>query len=227
MHMHIDMPIPAAIDGVVVRGIELGIARRAKYATGLDRVKRHDSERPVTPLTNARRHFERDCSRRTRFAGRREHMKRIFTLGIALAIAAAGVANAADKNDERKKKHLAAIQATLSQLAAADASGDAVLAARQFDSDANLMPPGGPPLRGRDEIEKLYRGMSSTAVRKISIDAEETWVMDDWAASRGTIRGEATYRDGQKTRPVNDKYLMLLKRSGERWEIVSLAWNPF
>jgi ketosteroid isomerase-like protein len=161
-------------------------------------------------------------------------MKRILTTGLALGLAAsfaaptiAAASAAQDRSTEKKKKAHAAVLATLTQLASADASGDAVLAARQFDGNANLMPPGGPPIRGRDEIEKLYRAMSATAVRKISIDSEEMWIMDDWAASRGVIRGEATYRDGKGTRPVNDKYLMMLQRSGDRWEIVSLAWNPF
>jgi uncharacterized protein (TIGR02246 family) len=131
---------------------------------------------------------------------------------------------AADRSAEMKKAH-AAISATLARFAAADTAGDAAAVAGCFDGDASLLPPSGPPLRGRDDIKVRYLALHMNAGRTVTIKADETWVMDDWAMSRGTISGESRSKSGGPPRPIRDTYLMMLKRRGDRWEIFSYAWS--
>lgn len=152
-------------------------------------------------------------------------MKRT-TIAFLFFAVSAQLAGAADRGAAMKRAQ-EAIRDTLARFTAAEGAANAIDAAACFDSDASLLPPSGPPLRGREEIEKRFRAVYSGAARNVTFEVDETWVMDNWAMSRGIVKGEAKLRADGSARPIQDKYLMLLKKHGDRWEIHTMSWNPF
>ncbi|HQZ16337.1 MAG TPA: nuclear transport factor 2 family protein [Vicinamibacteria bacterium] len=116
------------------------------------------------------------------------------------------------------------IKGVLSRLASAEKAGDATAAAQLYENDAMLLPSSGEPVRGRQDIAKRYQAIFAGNTPRLPLEAEEVWVLDDLAVTRGTTRAPAPRKNVKGT--VRNRYVMTLKRRGDSWEIHSLVWNP-
>jgi len=115
------------------------------------------------------------------------------------------------------------IKGVLSRMAIAEKAGDAAALAQLYEGNAMLLPSSGEPVRGREDIAKRYQAIFAGSTPRLPLEAEELWVLDDLAVSRGTTRVPGP-RPNVKG-PVKNRYVMTLKRHGDAWEIHSLVWN--
>jgi uncharacterized protein (TIGR02246 family) len=110
---------------------------------------------------------------------------------------------------------------------AADNARDLSRVLSLYGDDAVLLPPGEDPVRGKAAIKPRYENLFSHFNPEIVGDIEELRVNGDWASVMGRNRGRMTPRDGGDARLLNDVYLMVLKRTGDRaWRISRLMWHP-
>lgn len=148
-------------------------------------------------------------------------MRHVFSLVLVLGCSSL-VAARADAVDQAKAHQ--EIKGLLGRMASAEKAGDAVAVAQFYEGDATLLPSSGEPVRGREGIAKRYQAIFAGNNPRLALDAEELWVLDDLAISRGTTRAPGP-RPNVKG-PVRNRYVMTLKRHGDAWEIHSLVWNP-
>lgn len=126
--------------------------------------------------------------------------------------------NAADQTKAHQE-----IKGLLSRMAIAEKAGDALAIAQLYEGDAMLLPSSGQPVRGREEIAKRYQAIFAGNTPRLPLEAEELWVLDDLAVSRGATRAPSPRHNVKG--PVRNRYVMTLKRHGDAWEIHSLVWN--
>ena len=148
-------------------------------------------------------------------------MRRVLSL--LLLLGCSSLVAARDNAADQARAHQE-IKGVLSRLASAEKAGDAMAAAQLYESDAMLLPSSGEPVRGRQDIAKRYQAIFAGNTPRLPLEAEEVWVLDDLAVSRGATRTPAPRRNVKGT--VRNRYVMTLKRRGDSWEIHSLVWNP-
>ena len=144
----------------------------------------------------------------------------VMTLVIALV--------ACDRGTVWKSKSSAAeaaINDLVVNLVAADNRGDLDAVDALYADDIVLIPPYEPPVVGIEAVRDRYSQMFEAMKLDLGATIEETVVNGSWAYSRGTTRGRATPVDSENWHSVNDRYLMVLRRDGGRWQIVRLIWN--
>ena len=137
-------------------------------------------------------------------------------LGCSSLVAASD--NAADQARAHQE-----IKGLLSRMAIAEKAGDALAIAQLYEGDAMLLPSSGQPVRGREDIAKRYQAIFAGKSPRLPLEAEELWVLDDLAVSRGATRAPGPRHNIKG--PVRNRYVMTLKRHGDAWEIHSLVWN--
>lgn len=147
-------------------------------------------------------------------------MRRVFSL--LLLLGCSSLVAARDNADQTRAHQ--EIKGVLNRLASAEKAGDALAAAQLYESDAMLLPSSGEPVRGRQDIAKRYQAIFAGNTPRLPLEAEEVWVLDDLAVSRGTTRTPGPRRNVKGA--VRNRYVMTLKRRGDSWEIHSLVWNP-
>jgi uncharacterized protein (TIGR02246 family) len=148
-------------------------------------------------------------------------MRRVYSL--LLLVGCSSLVAARDNAADQARAHQE-IKGLLSRMASAEKAGDATALAQLYEGDAVLLPSSGEPVRGREDIAKRYQAIFAGATPRLPLEAEELWVLDDLAVSRGATRAPASRRNVKG--PVRNRYVMTLKRHGDSWEIHSLVWNP-
>lgn len=119
-----------------------------------------------------------------------------------------------------------AVKKVVREIIAADNAADLDAVARLYDDEAVWLPPHGDLVRGKNAILSRYRNTFERLTPELSFLSDETHVFGDWAFDRGTTNGKLIPRDGSKPINVNDKYLMILRRSPEgAWRIARLMWS--
>jgi len=88
------------------------------------------------------------------------------------------------------------------------AKGDAAAIAKLYATDAAILPPGGPMLEGRAEIEKAFAGMLGQGFKKIVLTSREVHAMGNLALEVGSWRLEDA-----------------AKKSGSTWQLYRDMWN--
>lgn len=148
-------------------------------------------------------------------------MRRVFLFLLLL-----GSSNPAAARDHAAEQARARqeIKGLLTRMASAEKAGDAAALAQLYESDAMLLPSSGEPVRGREDIAKRYQAIFTGSMPRLALEAEEVWILDDLAVSRGATRAPGPRRNVKG--PVRNRYVMTLKRRGDAWEIHSLVWNP-
>ncbi len=147
-------------------------------------------------------------------------MRRFYSL--LLLLGCSSLVAARDNAAEQAKAHQD-IKGVLSRMASAEKAGDAAALAQLYEGDAVLLPSSGQPVRGREDIARRYQAIFAGNTPRLPLEAEEVWVLDDLAVSRGATR-VAGPRLNVKG-PVKNRYVMTLRRHGDAWEIQSLVWN--
>lgn len=159
---------------------------------------------------------------------------RLLTLlAAALAAAAAGACGAADDAEPTEppptsqrveveiRDHIATVNRAFSE---AVARGDAEAMAAVYTDDAVVLPPGGPPVEGREAIAELFRGMlAETALAAIDLESREVRVEGGTAYEVG--RAHLTFRNAEAETTTTAKYVVIWKRTDEGWRWHVDIWN--
>lgn len=155
---------------------------------------------------------------------RRGSAKRCSRLSLS-ALVLLGAAHCVDRPNA-PPPDTSGVERVLEEIISADNRGDVEAIARLYAADAMLIPPGGPPVAGREAILRRYRQGFSQFSMEVSFQPAETVVAGDWAYNMGRTSGTLSWRDDRPPTPLNDDYLMVLRRSPDgNWQIFRLIWN--
>jgi len=139
----------------------------------------------------------------------------------AVLLVALGTVNPAFSADKVR----AAIDAANSAWLAAYAKGDAAKIASLYATDAMVMPPGAPPAKGRDAIQKFWQGAMDAGMGNISLKTIEVGSSGGIAYEQGEVALDVRGKDG-KTAHVVGKYVVVWKKSPKgKWELYRDIWN--
>ncbi len=116
------------------------------------------------------------------------------------------------------------VKKCIETLIAADNAGDLVTVLSLYHLHAELWPPNGGPVVGRQAIEKNYRDLFSREKLILRTSLADVFTSDKYAAVSGYNSGEHQYKDG-KVKPIDDKYMVILIKEGGNWKIAKLIWN--
>ena len=96
-----------------------------------------------------------------------------------------------------------------------------------YATDAILMPPGEEPVTDLGSIRKRYESLFSEYDPQIEAQIDEACADGALAFVRGRNGGRLVSRKGGGTRPLDDVYLMVLRREPDNaWRITHLIWHP-
>ena len=144
-------------------------------------------------------------------------MKRLLTIsGCILVLGLAG--SGLDAQDAGAR---AAIEAGNRQFMAALAKQDAAGVAALYSMDAEASPPNSNVVRGRAEIQKLWKAVMDSGIASANLTTTDVGSSRDLAYESGTY--EMKTKDGK----VADygKYVVVWKRIGGKWMLHRDIWN--
>jgi ketosteroid isomerase-like protein len=115
----------------------------------------------------------------------------------------------------------AAVIATAKQFTDAVAKGDAAAMADCYASDGALLPPNHEMVKGSQAIEKFWAAALQSGVKSATLETVETGSGGDMGFEVGnySLMGEGAMVLDQ------GKYIVLLKRDGNRWKYYRDCWN--
>jgi uncharacterized protein (TIGR02246 family) len=88
------------------------------------------------------------------------------------------------------------------------------------------MPPGSPPVLGKEKIRERNKAVLDRFIFDLSITNGETGVANDWAFARGTYKATLTPRVGGERTHVDGKYLTIFQRQNDgSWKIYRDIFN--
>ena len=112
--------------------------------------------------------------------------------------------------------------------AKAATAGDAAALTAFYAGDAVLMPPGSPALRGTDEINKFFTGMTGAYSTPFELKTAAVEGRGDLAISTGDYSVTLTPKQkGAKPLPTEEgKYLGVMKKQPDgSWKLIYDMWN--
>jgi ketosteroid isomerase-like protein len=97
-----------------------------------------------------------------------------------------------------------------------------------YADDAITMPPNDNIVIGKAAIAARYKAGFAKFKMEVSLSSDELEVCDDRAFNRGKTSGRLIWHDGSNPTPLNDKYLMILRRQADKsWKIARLMWSNY
>ncbi len=134
-----------------------------------------------------------------------------WTLALALLLIVGCAAHQQDTTDEAR----AGIEATNAQFMEAFIQSDAAGVAACYTEDAQLMPPNGEIVSGREAVQEAMQGFLNAGVKEIRLETTEVEGHGDTAheVGRYTLMGEdeQTMDEG--------KYIVIWKKVGDEWKV--------
>jgi uncharacterized protein (TIGR02246 family) len=111
--------------------------------------------------------------------------------------------------------------------AKAASAGDAAALTAFYASDAVLLPPGSPPLKGSEEIGKFFSGMTSSVSGPFELKTSAVEGRGDLAFSTGEYTATLTPKKAGKPMPTETgKYLGVMKKQPDgSWKLIYDIWN--
>lgn len=101
--------------------------------------------------------------------------------------------------------------------------------ASYYAPDGYVLPPGSPPVVGRAAIAAWFeqaRAASPYTVRPEGIAVDEMRFLGrEWVVYRSTLRGQRVPRAGGEAVPFETKYVDLLHRTADGWEVAFRMWS--
>jgi uncharacterized protein (TIGR02246 family) len=165
--------------------------------------------------------------------GTRVGLSALLVLGAACqprsrdtGMAGTGSANAASA--ELSSEDQASVRALDSQWAKAATAGDGQAIAALYTSDATLLPPGEPMVKG-EATKKYWVDFANGFAGPTELNTMSVEGRGDLAVAVGTYSMTLTPRKvGAKALPTEEgKYLEVLKRQGDgSWKLVHDMWSP-
>lgn len=138
-----------------------------------------------------------------------------------LVVLIAGLVGCATEAKESPSEVRTAIEAANRQFMDAFSRGDAARISTLYAEDAQLYPPGYPPVSGRPEIEKLWRGVLALPVKEMRLETAEVQAFGDDA----TEVGRYTLVANDSRELDAGKYIVLWKRGAGGWKMHRDIWN--
>ena len=115
----------------------------------------------------------------------------------------------------------AAIEAANAKFSADYAKGDAAAVAAHYTATGQAFPPNGEIARGREAIQKVWRGAMDAGVKSVKLVTLEVEAHGDTAHEVGTY---VLMGDGGKQLD-SGKYVVIWKREGGQWKLHRDIWN--
>jgi uncharacterized protein (TIGR02246 family) len=119
----------------------------------------------------------------------------------------------------------AAVRKVLSELGAADNSGNLDSVVSHYREDAILLPPNADVVAGRSAIRSWYEQGFRHYRFAVSFDAGEIAASGDLAFARGYINGRLNPKADEALINLHEKFIMVLRRDEDGWKIARLIWN--
>ena len=117
---------------------------------------------------------------------------------------------------------VAAIQNIEDGFSKALASGDGKAAASIYESDATLVPPGEPLVKGQAAIE-TYWGKQGSNLSEFKLTTTDVQAMGSGILREiGTFAGKTK---GDAPQSFSGKYVVLFQKDGNDWKIATDIWN--
>src|SRR5262245_43925080 len=119
-----------------------------------------------------------------------------------------------------------AIVATLERLIVADNMGDLETVLSCYADDVIWLPPGEPPVSGKDAIAARYGKLFGGSRLEFDVEVAAASADGTVGSAWGFVRGTVTPVAGGDAVQVNDKFLAVLRWDGAAWRVARLAWSP-
>ncbi len=140
---------------------------------------------------------------------------------LRLPVIALGVVLMAGPVTAQAQGPRAAIEAANAKFSADYAKGDAAAVAAHYTAAGQAFPPNGEIARGREAIQKLWKGAMDAGVKGVKLITLEVEAHGDTAHEVGTY---VLVGEGGKTLD-NGKYIVIWKRDGGLWKLHRDIWN--
>ncbi len=114
-----------------------------------------------------------------------------------------------------------AIEAANKRFMAALAKGDAAALASLYTEDAELFPPGAPPVKGKAGIQQYWKGAIDAGLKHLALTTRTVEAHGDTAHEIGT----AAMKDDAGAVTGTGKYVVIWKRVGSDWKLHHDIWN--
>lgn len=118
------------------------------------------------------------------------------------------------------------IVATLERLIVADNMGDLETVLSCYTDDVIWLPPGEPPVSGKDAIAARYGKLFGGSRLEFDLEVADAFADGTVGSAWGFVRGTVKPVAGGDTAQVNDKFLAVLHWDGAAWRVARLAWSP-
>src|SRR6266496_4701730 len=143
------------------------------------------------------------------------HVWRCALTGVTLLLAACSPPQRSDAEPVT-----AAVNAISTRYSSALNAGDLDSWLSLWTDDGIQLPPGEPPVVGKDQIRARNQGLLDKFTVNLSSTSAEVGVAGDWAFDRGAYTATLTPKGGGRTIPIDGKYLTILKRQPDgSWKI--------
>jgi uncharacterized protein (TIGR02246 family) len=114
---------------------------------------------------------------------------------------------------------------TLDEIIQADNAGDLEKVISNYTDDAILIPSGDVDIIGKNAIRENYRNIFLNSSMQLKSSANEIINARDLTIIRGNTTGKIISKKDSSATPVNDKFLMLMKKQSGKWKIYRLMWS--
>jgi uncharacterized protein (TIGR02246 family) len=105
-------------------------------------------------------------------------------------------------------------------------SGNIDLWISLWADDGIQMPPGSPPVIGKEAIRAKMKSILDGFAFDITITNQEVGVVGDWAFARGVYKATLTPKAGGTANLIDGKYMTILHRKGDAsWKIYRDIYN--
>ncbi len=114
---------------------------------------------------------------------------------------------------------------TLDEIIQADNAGDLEKVISNYTDDAILIPSGSVDIIGKNAIREHYRNIFLNSTFQLKSTANEIIDARDLTIIRGNTEGKIISKKDSSSAPVNDKFLMVMKKQLGKWKIYRLTWS--
>ena len=149
------------------------------------------------------------------------HLKIVFFLSFLMTLPMLSVVG----QDSKRTADVAAIEALIQNVQAANNAGDVDAWVALFAENAVYMAPGAPPVETKDELIEVARaGFVHDA--DITIEPVEIQVLGEWAFARTQVSGTVRLHNSDDVVAVDVKQLAIYEKQQSRgWKIARLIMN--
>jgi ketosteroid isomerase-like protein len=115
----------------------------------------------------------------------------------------------------------------LNELLEADNESNLEKVISLYTNDAMLIPAGKPNIIGIDSIKKNYKSIFANYKLELLAETYENEIVESGshAIIYGITFGKRISLKDQTVSPVNDKFIMILKKINRKWKVHRLMWS--